>query len=85
LGQLLEDDVVAECFELRDESFGDALGVAFAEVIAAKVVVQLSGRQHVPAGEGVQPCVPRLPLYASTHSWGLLCSGFLFVPPYGGL
>jgi hypothetical protein len=43
LRQLLEDDVVAEAFELGDESFGDAFGIAFAEVVATEVSVELAG------------------------------------------
>ena len=51
LGKRLQGDVVAKCLELGDESFGDAFRVAFAEVIAAEVVVELAGCEHVPAGD----------------------------------
>jgi hypothetical protein len=40
---------VSERFELADEPFGDAFGVAFAEVVAAEVVVDLAGAEHVSA------------------------------------
>src|SRR5256714_10224276 len=46
----LQGDVVSEAFELGDEPAGGAFGVAAAEVVAAEVVVQLTGREHVPAG-----------------------------------
>jgi hypothetical protein len=49
--QLLEDDAVAEALELGDESCGDPFGVAFAVVVAAEVVVELAGGEHVPAGD----------------------------------
>jgi len=40
---------MSERFELGDESFGDALGVASAEVVAAEVGVEPAGAEHVPA------------------------------------
>lgn len=40
---------MSEGLELGDESFGDAFGVAFAEVGAAEVGVELAGSEHVPA------------------------------------
>ncbi len=40
---------MSERFELADEPFGDAFGVAFAEVVAAEVVVDLAGAEHVSA------------------------------------
>ena len=43
--------MVSERFELGDESFGDAFGVSFAVVVAAEVVVELAGAEHVPAGD----------------------------------
>ena len=47
----LERDVVAEGFELGDESFGGAFGVAALEVVASEVVVGLAGGEHVPVGD----------------------------------
>ena len=46
-----EGDFVSECFELGDEASGLAFGVAFAEVVAAEVVVGLAGGEHVPVGD----------------------------------
>lgn len=34
---------MAEAFELGDQSLGLAFGVAFAEVVAAEIVVELAG------------------------------------------
>ena len=45
-----EGDVVAECFELSDEAFGEAVGVLSGEVVVAGVVVELAGLEHVPDG-----------------------------------
>ena len=45
-----EGDAVSESFELGDEAAGGAFGVAAGEVIAAEVVVELAGLEHVPAG-----------------------------------
>lgn len=42
-GRGLQGDVMSEGLELGDEALGDLLGVAFAEVVAAEVVVQLAG------------------------------------------
>lgn len=41
---------MAEALELRDEAFGLAFGVAAGVVVAAEVVVDLAGGEHVPAG-----------------------------------
>jgi hypothetical protein len=41
---------VSERFELADETPGGSLGVAALVVVAAEVVVELAGREHVPAG-----------------------------------
>src|SRR5581483_3125065 len=46
-----DGDSVSECFELGDESLGGSFGVAFAEVVAAEVVVGLAGAEHVPVGD----------------------------------
>ena len=43
--------MVSEGFELFDEAFDEAFGVAGAEVVAAEVVVELAGGEHVPAGD----------------------------------
>jgi hypothetical protein len=50
-GGLLQGDGVAEAFELRDEALDRFGGVAALEVVAAEAVVDLSGSQHVPAGD----------------------------------
>ena len=42
--------MVPERFEFRDEAFGRAGGVAALEVVAAEVVVELAGGEHVPVG-----------------------------------
>ncbi|MGI8557912.1 MAG: hypothetical protein ACR2ND_06340, partial [Solirubrobacteraceae bacterium] len=42
---------MSERFELGEESFGDAFGVALAEVVAAEVGLELAGGEHVPAGD----------------------------------
>ena len=47
-GLLGERDVVSEAFELGDEAFGLAFGVAVGEVVAAEVAVGLAGAEHVP-------------------------------------
>jgi hypothetical protein len=47
-GLLGERDVVSEAFELFDEAFGLAFGVAVDEVVGAEVAVGLAGGQHVP-------------------------------------
>jgi hypothetical protein len=41
---------VSERFELSHEVSGSAFGVAFVEVVAAEVAVELAGCEHVPAG-----------------------------------
>jgi len=41
---------MAEAFELGDEALGGACGVAAGEVVAAEVVVELAGLEHLPAG-----------------------------------
>src|SRR5437879_12801854 len=46
----LEGDVVSEAFELSDEAACGAFGVAAGEVVAAEIVVELAGLEHVPAG-----------------------------------
>src|SRR5579875_2942616 len=46
----LQGDLVSESFELGDEPSGLAFGVAAGEVVAAEVVVDLAGGEHVPAG-----------------------------------
>src|SRR5262245_3616482 len=53
-----ERDVVSEAFELLDEAFGLALGVAVGEVVAAGLAVGLAGGEHVPdrAEHGVLDC-----------------------------
>src|SRR3954466_13180365 len=48
---LLKRDGVTEAFELGDEAFGGAGGVAAAVVVAAEVVVELAGGEHVPGGD----------------------------------
>jgi hypothetical protein len=50
-GRLLEVDGVAEAFELGDEALGGLFGVAAGEVVAAEVVVDLAGGEHVPDGD----------------------------------
>lgn len=45
----LQRDVLAESFELGDEAFDLAVGVAAAEVVAAGIVVQPAGLEHLPA------------------------------------
>src|SRR3954466_2146272 len=50
-GGWLECDVVSAGFELGDEAFGGAFGVAALEVVAAEVVVGLAGGEHVPVGD----------------------------------
>src|SRR5688572_32866261 len=47
----LECDVVSEGFELGDEAFGVAFGVAALEVVAAEIAVGLAGGEHVPVGD----------------------------------
>src|SRR5450755_2871261 len=47
-GRVLEGDGVSESFELGDEPSGLAFGVAAGEVLAAEVVVELAGGEHVP-------------------------------------
>ena len=39
---------MAEGLELGDKPFGDAFGIALAVVVAAEVVVELAGAEHVP-------------------------------------
>ena len=41
---------MAERFELADEAASGAFGVAALEVVAAGLAVELTGREHVPAG-----------------------------------
>src|SRR4051794_36750466 len=48
---LLKRDGVTEAFELGDEAFGGAGGVAAAVVVAAEVGVELAGGEHVPGGD----------------------------------
>jgi type IV secretory pathway ATPase VirB11/archaellum biosynthesis ATPase len=40
--------VLAEAFELGDEAFDLTAGVAALEVVAAGIVVELAGAEHVP-------------------------------------
>ena len=40
-----------ERFKLSDEVFGGAFGLALAEVVVAEVAVELTGGEHVPAGD----------------------------------
>jgi hypothetical protein len=47
----LEGDGVSELLEFGDESFGGAFGVAALEVVAAEFLVDLTGGEHVPAGD----------------------------------
>jgi hypothetical protein len=47
---------VAQALELRDEAFGLAFGVAAGVVVAAEVVVDLAGSEHVLAGAVEDPC-----------------------------
>src|SRR5450631_2569725 len=46
--RVVERDGVSESFELVDEALGGLFGVAAGEVIAAEVVVELAGAEHVP-------------------------------------
>ena len=45
---------MAEALELGDESSGLAFGVAFAEVVAAEVAVELAGGEHVPEAQMIE-------------------------------
>src|SRR5256886_600480 len=47
----LQGDVLAEAFELVDEASDLALRVTALVVVAAEVVVDLAGREHVPVGD----------------------------------
>ncbi len=47
----VEGDVPSEAFELGDEAFDLALGVAALVVVAAEVAVGLAGFEHVPVGD----------------------------------
>lgn len=50
-GGLLKRDGLAEAFELGDEAFDLAGGVAALVVVAAEVAVDLAGAEHVPVGD----------------------------------
>ena len=50
LGSRLQCDGLAEPFELGDEAADLALRIAAGVVVAAEIVVELAGREHVPAG-----------------------------------
>jgi hypothetical protein len=65
---------VAEALELGDESFGDAFGMALAEVVVSEVVVQLAGGEHVPdhAEDRVLDRTERLP--GIVHSSSTTCA-----------
>src|SRR2546428_636320 len=47
----LQGDVLAEAFELVDEASDLVLRVTALVVVAAEVVVDLAGREHVPVGD----------------------------------
>ena len=47
----LDDDGVAEAFQLCEESGGEAFGVPAGEVVGTWVLVDLAGLEHVPDGD----------------------------------